>query len=117
VIHAVVVAAVSVLLIEILLVPFRKIRFTYSAPHFKSNVLLSISFYVLGFVLITSQVPIAEEWAFRDPILYVPLIAALAAIWLAVERYRSELTYIDKRLIFEEQQEMAVERLDLTFSR
>lgn len=117
VIHAAIVAAVSMLLIEILLVRFRKIPFTCSAPHFKSNVLVSVFFYVLGFVLFTSWIPIAEEWAFGDPIWYAPLIAALAAIWLAVERYRGELTYVDKRLIFEEQPEMAVERLDLTFSR
>lgn len=117
VIHTFIVAAVSLLLIEILLVRFRKIPFTCSAPHFKSNVLVSVFFYFLGFVLFTSWVPIAEEWAFKDPIWYVPLIGALVAIWLGVERYRGELTYVDRRLIFEEQPEMAVERLDLTFSR
>ncbi|HEX5423031.1 MAG TPA: hypothetical protein VFW94_05730 [Candidatus Acidoferrales bacterium] len=52
-----------------------------------------------------------------NPFWYVPLIAALAAIWLAVGRYRGELTFIDKRLIFEEQPDAAVEKLDLTFSR
>lgn len=116
-IHAAIVAVVSMLLIEILLVRFRKIPFTCSVPHFKSNVLVSIFFYVLGFVLFTSWVSTAEEWALANPFWYVPLIAALAAIWLAVGRYRGELTFIDKRLIFEEQPDAAVEKLDLTFSR
>ena len=116
-IHAAIVAAVSILLIEILLVRLRKIPFTCSVPHFKSNVLVSVFFYVLGFVLFTSWVPTAEEWAFRNPLLYVPLTAAVAAIWLALERYRGELTFVDKRLIFEEQPDVAVEKLDLTFSR
>lgn len=117
VIHAAIVAAASTLLVEILLVRFRKIPFTCSAPHFKSNVLVSVFVYVLGFFLFTSWIPIAEEWAFRNPLWYVPLTAAFVAIWLAVERYRGELTFVDKRLIFEEQPDVAVERLDLTFSR
>lgn len=116
-IHTCVVAAASVLLIEILLVRFRKIPFTCSAPHFKSSILVSILFYFLGFLAFVSWVPILEEWAFEDPIWYVLFVAALAAIWMIVERYRGELTYLDKRLIFEEQPDTGVERLDLTFSR
>lgn len=41
----------------------------------------------------------------------------VALFWLLLKRYRGEMTYVDKRLIFEEQPEPAVERLDLTFSR
>lgn len=116
-IHTALVAAVSILLIEILLVRFRKIPFTCSAPHFKNNILVSIFFYFLGFVVFTSWVPIAEQWAFEDPAWYVLWIAALTAIWLAVKHYRGDLTYLDKRLIFEEQPDTGVERLDLTFGR
>lgn len=117
VIHTCVVATASILLIEILLVRFRKIPFTCSAPHFKSNILVSIFFYFLGFVAFTSWVPMVEEWAFDDPIWYVALFGALAAIWLVLQHYRGELTYLEKRLIFEEQPDTGVERLDLTFSR
>ncbi|HEV2205464.1 MAG TPA: hypothetical protein VGR36_02925 [Candidatus Acidoferrales bacterium] len=117
VIHTCVVAAASILLIEILLVRFRKIPFTCSAPHFKSNILVSILFYFLGFVVFTSWVPVVEEWAFEDSVWYAALLAALAAIWLVLQHYRGELKYIEKRLIFEEQPDTSVERLDLTFSR
>lgn len=41
----------------------------------------------------------------------------IALLWLLLKRYRAEMTCVDKRLIFEEQPEPAVERLDLTFSR
>jgi hypothetical protein len=116
-IHAAIIAGVSLLLIEILLARFRKIPFTCSAPQFKSNLLVLVFFYLLGFFAFTSGVPAAEEAAFENPFWYLVLIPALALIWLALERYRGELTYLDKRLIFEERPEPAVEVLDLTFSR
>jgi hypothetical protein len=117
VIHTCVVSAVSVLLIEILLVRFRKIPFTCSAPLFKSNILVSIFFYFLGFFVFTSWVPVAEDWAFEDPARFLLLIAAWAAVWLVLRHYRGELTYLDRRLIFEEQPDPTIQALDLTFRR
>ncbi len=116
-IHTAVVAAVSLLLIEILLLRFRKIPFTCSAPQFKSNLLVSVFLYFRGFVVFTSWVPAAEEAAFADPLWYMAFVAGVALLWLLLKRYRGEMTCVDKRLIFEEQPEPAVERLDLTFSR
>lgn len=116
-VHTAIVAAVSILLIEILLVRFRKIPFTCSAPHFKSNALVSVFFYFLGFFIFTSWVSAAEESAFRKPLWYLALVPALLLIWLLVQHYRGEMTYLDKRLIFEEQPDPAVQSLDLTFSR
>lgn len=117
IIHSAIVAAVSALLIEILLVRFRKIPFTCSAPHFKSNALVSVFFYFLGFFIFTSWVSTAEESAFRKPLWHFALVPALLLIWLLVRNYRGEMTYLDKRLIFEEQPDPAVQSLDLTFSR
>jgi len=116
-IHTSIVTAASLLLIEILLLRLRKIPFTCSAPQFKSNLLVSVFLYFLGFVVFTSWVAAAEEAALADPLWYVAFVVAVALIWLSLKRYRGEMTYVDKRLIFEEQPEPAVERLDLTFSR
>ncbi|MHB8540387.1 MAG: hypothetical protein ACYDCD_05530 [Candidatus Acidiferrales bacterium] len=117
VIHTAIVAAVCVLLVEILLVRFRKIPFTCSAPHFKSNALVSILLYFLGFVVFTSWISTAERWAFEDPLWYLAFAPALAGIWVFLARHRGEMTYLDRRLIFEEPPEVTVEVLDLTFNR
>jgi hypothetical protein len=115
--HTAVVAVLCVLLMEILLIRFRKIPFTCSMPTFKSSALASVLVYIVGFAVFTSWTTAAERWALEDPLWYVPFALALAAIWLIVERYRGEMTYLDRRLIFEERPEAAVEVLDLTFSR
>jgi hypothetical protein len=115
--HTVVVAVMSVLLIEVLLVRFRKIPFTCTAPQFKSNALVSVLFYFVGFLAFTSWTSTAEEWAFADPLWYLAFLPALAGIWLFLERYRGELTYLDKRLIFEERPDPVVETLNLTAGR
>jgi hypothetical protein len=99
-IHTAVVAAVSMLLIEFLLVCFRKIPFTCSAPHFKSNIPVSGFFYLVGFMLFTYLVPSIEQRASDDPRWYLGLILALA-IWLGLILYRREMTRFDRQLIFE----------------
>jgi hypothetical protein len=115
--HTAVVAVLCVMLMEILLIRFRKIPFTCSMPTFKSSALASVLVYIVGFAVFTSWTTAAERWALEDPLWYVPFALVLAAIWLIVERYRGEMTYLDRRLIFEERPEAAVEVLDLTFSR
>jgi hypothetical protein len=103
VIHAAVVAAASMLLIEILLVSFRKIPFTCSAPHFKSNVPLAVFFYLVGFIVFTSLVPAIERRGADDTLWYLKFALALTAIWLGVAHYRRKMTRLDHRPIFEGQ--------------
>jgi hypothetical protein len=103
VIHAAVVAAASVLLIEILLASFRKIPFTCSAPHFKSNIPLFGFFYLVGFVAFTSVVPAIERRASDHPLWSLNFILALTAIWLGMANYRRKVTLLDRRPVFEEQ--------------
>ena len=118
VIHTAVVAAASMLLIEILLVRFRKIPFTCSAPHFKSNIPISGFFYLVGFIVFTSWVPIIEQRASDDPLWYLGFILALAGIWLGVTLYRRNLALFDSQLIFEERSDVgdvAIEVLNLSW--
>jgi hypothetical protein len=117
VIHTTVVAVLCLLLVEVLIVRFRKIPFTCSAPSFKSNALVSVFFYFLGFVIFTSWTSTAERWALSDPLWWLFLAAAVATAWAIVRRYRGEMISLDRRLIFEEQPDVAVQVLDLTFSR
>jgi hypothetical protein len=118
VVHTAVVAAASILLIEILLVSFRKIPFTCSTPHFKSNIPLLVFFYFAGFIVFTSLVPICERQASDDPVWYLGFILASTGIWLGLAYYRREMSRLDRRLIFEEQSnigDVAIEVLNLSW--
>lgn len=117
VIHTAVVAAASMLLIEILLVRFRKIPFTCSSPHFKS-ILISLFFCFAGFMVFTSWVPIVERRASDDPLWYLGFILALTGIWLGLTIYRREMTRFDGQPIFEERSDvgyLAIEVLNLSW--
>ncbi len=118
VIHTAVVVAASMLLIEILLVSFRKIPFTCSAPHFKTNIPLFGFFYLIGFIVFTSLVPTIERRASDDPLWYLKFILALTGIWLGLTHYRRKMTRLDRRPIFEEQSnigDVVVEVLNLSW--
>jgi hypothetical protein len=117
-IHTAVIAAASMLLIEVLLVRFRKIPFTCSAPHFKSNIPISGFFYLVGFIVFTSWIPIVERRASDDPRWYLGFILALPGIWLGLALYRREMTRFDSHLIFEERSDVgdvAIEVLNLNW--
>ena len=116
VIHAAVVAAASMVLIEILLVQFRKIPFTCSSAHFKS-ILVSSFFCFAGFMVFTSWVPIVEQRASDDPLWYLGFILTLTATWVGLALYRREMARFDSRPIFEERSDVgdvAVEVLNLS---
>ncbi len=118
VIHTAVVAAASMLLIEILLVSFRKIPFTCSVPHFKSNFPISVFFCVLGFIAFTSFVPIIERQASDHPLWYLGFILALTGIWLGLTHFRRKMTRFDSQPIFEERSDVgdvSVEVLNLSW--
>ncbi len=118
VIHTAVVAAVSMLLIEILLVCYRKIPFTCSAPHFKSHIPVAGFFYLAGFIVFTYLVPIIERQASDDPRWYLGFILALTGIWLGLKLYRREMTRFDSQLIFEERSDIGdvtIEVLNLSW--
>jgi hypothetical protein len=118
VIHTAVVVAASMLLIEILLVGFRKIPFTCSAPHFKTNIPLFGFFYLVGFMVFTSLVPTIERRASDHPLWYLKFILALTGIWLGLTHYRRKMTRLDRRPIFEEQSnigDVVVEVLNLSW--
>ncbi len=118
VIHTAVVAAASALLIEVVLVRFRKIPFTCAAPHFRSNFSISVFFYVLGFIAFTSFVPFIERLASDDPLWYLGFILALTGIWLGLAYFRREMIRLDSQLIFEERSDVgdvAIEVLNLSW--
>lgn len=118
VIHTAVLAAASMLLIEVVLVSFRKIPFTCSAPHFKSNIPLSVFFYLVGFIVFTWWIPTMERRASEEPLWYLKFIFVITGIWLGLAHYRRKMTRLDRRPIFEEQSnigDVEIEVLNLSW--
>lgn len=114
VLHSIVVAVWCVLLMEGLLVRFRKIPFTCSLPKFKSHAIVTALFFVLGYFAFTSLTADIEAWALADTMLFLIFlpIVIVAGIVLAVQR--KGLTESDRRLIFDEQPVTTVEAMNLT---
>jgi hypothetical protein len=118
IIHTAVIAAASMLLIEILLVNFRKIPFTCSAPRFNSNIPIFGFFYLVGFIVFSSLVPIIEQRATNDTLWYLKFIFAFTGIWLGLTLYRRKMTRLDPRAIFETQSDvgdLVIEVLNLSW--
>ena len=83
--HTAIVGVLCLLLIEILLVRFRKIPFTCAMPSFKSSALVTVLAYLLGFIIFTSWTTVAERRALVDPRWYLVFIPALAGVWLILD--------------------------------
>jgi hypothetical protein len=106
----------ALLLIETLLLPFRKIPFTCSAPPFKQTTIVSLTLYVLGLFAFSAAIPALERRAFYHPFRSVELIVTLLIVWFfCLYAVRKNQIESDRRLIFEDTVPPAVEVLDLTF--
>jgi len=116
-VHTAVVTVMCVLFAEFLLVKFRKIPFTCSLPNFKSHSIVVILFYVIGFFAFSIVTATAEHWAFADQIRFLVFIPVVICVWLGLRYSRQSLTYLDKRIIFEEISPSALETMDLGSGR
>jgi hypothetical protein len=115
-IHVAIVTAVAMLFIEIVLVRFRKIPFTCSTPRFKSNSIVVIFIYVVGFFIFSTATSAAEHWAFQDLIRVLTFLPVLGTTWLGIRYWRKSLTYLDTRVIFDELPTTVVETMNLSIS-
>jgi hypothetical protein len=100
--HVAILIACTILLVEAVLLRFRKIPFTCSYPPFQSHSALILVAYLFGFLFFTDYLPQMEHWSLLNPwqaIVFVPL---LAAGLLGLRHYRKQMLDMDKQLIFEE---------------
>jgi hypothetical protein len=112
-IHTAVVAASCVLLVEGVLVRFRKIAFTCPVPVFKRHALVGIVLCIAGLFAFADATASIERSAIEDHFFFALFIAIPAAIWLALRYWRNNMLEMDRRLIFEEKPPAVVEALDL----
>src|ERR1700686_2749997 len=89
--HAAIVSACTLVLVETVLIRFRKLPFTCSYPAFQSHSALIFVAYLFGFLFFTDYLPQMEHWALLNPwqtIVFAPL---LALGLVAVRQYRKQM--------------------------
>jgi hypothetical protein len=117
-VHTIVVSTMVLLLIETLLLAFRKIPFTCNAPPFKDTSMVRFIVCLLGFYGFSAIVPALEREAFDSAFPYQELIVILFFLWgISLYAARKTQTEYERRVIFDDITSPAVETLDLTFRR
>jgi hypothetical protein len=111
--HAGFVLALSMLLIETLLVGFRKIPFTCSFPPFRNNIVVLVLVAVLGYFFFTGSGASLEHWMMLRPFRFLWLGLVGAVAWEVLRRIRNEIPPVDACLIYREQTPAVVQRLNL----
>jgi len=112
--HAGFVLVLSILLIDTLLVGFRKIPFTCSFPPFRNNVVVLALLGVLGYFFFTGSGASVEHWMLLRPFRFLWLAPAAAVTWEVLRRIRNDIPPIDTCLIYREQTMAAVQPLNLS---
>jgi hypothetical protein len=100
--HTAIFATCSAVVVEALLIRFRKIPFTCPYPAFQSHSTLILVACLFGFIIFAMYIPELEQWALADPwrvLFFVPL--ASVALF-SLRQYRKQMLDMDKQLVFEE---------------
>jgi hypothetical protein len=105
--------AISLLLIEGLLVGFRKIPFTCSFPPFRNNVLMLAVLGAIGYFVFTGSGSEIEHWMMLQPLRFFWLLPAAVVAYDVLRRFRNEIAPVDAGLIYREQPKAAVTTLDV----
>jgi hypothetical protein len=115
ILHFAFTALMGLLLVELMLVGYRKIPFACSfAPRGHNNTGWSMV-YLIGFGVYAYSMASVEYWMLRELPLRAPFVyAMLAAGWLGARRMRRTLLATESRLDYDEAIEPAVRTLDLS---
>ncbi len=100
--HVAILIACIVLVVEVVLIRFRKIPFTCSYPAFQSHFGLIFVAYLFGFLFFTDYLPQMEHWSLLSPWQAIWFVPLLAAALFGLRQYRKQMLDMDKHLIFEE---------------
>ena len=100
--HTAILVASSALLVEVLLVHFRKIPFTCAYPVFQSHSGVILVAYLFGFFIFTDYLPQMERWSLESALRTLCFIPLFAAAFAGLHAYRRQILDMDKQLLFEE---------------
>lgn len=105
--HLAAVTTACWLLLELLLLRFRKIPFTCSMPGFQNHIIMLFFLYLLGFVGFALMLPSLETAMLSRPLSFAMLPAAAAAAGYFVREAQRDEDH-DRHLIYEDRPEAAV---------
>jgi hypothetical protein len=74
-----------------------------------------ILIYIIGFFAFSDLTSSAEHWVFEDPQRFLVFVPWGPVVWVGLRYWQRNLTYLDKKIIFEEQSPSAVETMNLGF--
>jgi hypothetical protein len=105
--------AISALLVEMLVMEFRKIPFTCSYPPGKANVTLLWIAYWAAFLLYAFSMANLESWMVKRPVRLIPFYLIVAIIFGGFEWWRRRADAVGVTLIFDDAADPAVLTLGL----
>lgn len=111
--HAAYLLAISALLIEILLLHFRKIPFTCTLPLFENDKIMFALIYFIAFFLFTSLAAGVERWMLEQPLRFIILPVFLALCWDLLRRIKRDIPDVDMELKYEESAAREVQALNI----
>lgn len=104
---------ISVLLIEMLVMEFRKIPFTCSYPPGKANVTLLWIAYWAAFLLYAFSMANLESWMVKRPVRLIPFYLVVAIIFGGFEWWRRRADAVGVALVFDDAADPVVLTLGL----
>lgn len=111
--HVLLVVTWSVLLINVVLIRFRKIPFTCSLPLFKQHSIVTLLVCGFGFLCYAVSLPEFESWALAKPVRLIGIVPIAAVVWYVPRHLGKSAMDIEKEMIFEELPSRAIEVLQL----
>jgi len=112
--QALYVLALSLGLIESLLVGFRKIPFTCSFPPFRHHVVMLALLGVMCYFVFAGAGSDLEHWMIVRPLRFLWLVPAAAAAYDVLRRFRNQIAPVDASLIYRDQPPSPVTTLGLS---
>jgi len=100
--HTLVVTIWAVLLIDIVLVRFRKLPFTCTLPLFKQHSIVILLSFCFGYLIYAVSIPEFESSALLVPARMLCMVPVMAIAWLVPRFLTRNVPEIERRLIFEE---------------
>jgi hypothetical protein len=104
---------ISLVLIEMLTMEFRKIPFTCSYPPGKTNMPLLWAGYWLAFLIYAFEMAKMESWMVKRPSRLIPFYVVVAILFAGFEWWRRRADSVGVALIFEDAADPAVLTLGL----
>jgi hypothetical protein len=105
--------AISLVLIEMLTMEFRKIPFTCSYPPGKTNMPLLWASYWMAFVIFAFEMAKIESWMVKRPVRLILFYVIVAILFAGFEWWRRRMDTVGVTLIFDDAADPAVLTLGL----